>query len=335
MQEILKNVYEQITLGRDYNICLMQSKEYISNVFISAADVTQLQKVKNQILPIIKDYLANLKEELNMEFRKNKSTVINELKQYVFEVYKLQLSKLESPIKPINKEGIYLPANRKLGELHPITITIHKIYNIMYKFGFEWRNAREIDDCSNIFDKLNMDLLHPAREDQQSFFLKGTAKIPRTHCTNFQSKILEEWNEKDELKYFHFGDVYRCDSDATHTPKFKQFEVFFLHDQMANLPTLMGFIDSFFEAFFGYKVEKRVRTSYFPFTEISYEVDIYINNKWLEIGGCGMVHPNVFSANGKRCTSAWALGMGIERLTMIAGNYKDIRKFYQNDIRGY
>ena len=299
-------------------------------------NLESLQKIKNQILDIIKKNLSSLKYEIHQEKKKHKSIILNTLKQIVFDIYHIQAETFKNLEKNFIEGKIFFPSNNKIGELHPLTITTNKIYHIMYNLmKFDWQEAKEIDRPENIFDKLNMPPLHPARDDQQSFFLKNHQEIPRTQCTNFQTQILKNWNQEDSLRYFHFGNVYRCDSDATHTPKFQQFEIFFLDEKFANLPTLMGFWDDFFQLFFGFQVEKRIRTSYFPFTGISYEVDIMLNNKWLEIGGCGMVHTNVFKFNNKKFTNAWAIGMGIERLTMIIGAYKDIRKFYQNDIRYY
>jgi phenylalanyl-tRNA synthetase alpha chain len=333
LHNILYSIYESI--DSSYEEVLFNLKENLQKEINDCEDIIFLQKTKNTLLDVIKQYLTSLKHENNLELRKKKSVILNEVKQLVFSLYQEKVKSFNDTSKVIDKKKIFLPISNKMGKLHPLTITKNKIYNIMQSMRFTWVDAPEVDEVANVFDKLNMNNLHSAREEQQSFSFKNFSKIPRTHCTNFQAKILDNWNEEVNLQCFHFGNVYRCDSDATHTPKFTQFEVFFLNKEKANLSTLMGFIDTFFEEFFGFEVKTRVRTSYFPFTEISYEVDILLNNRWLEIGGCGMVHENVFIANKKNFVSAWAWGMGIERLTMIAGSYLDIRKFYSNDIRSY
>lgn len=290
-------------------------------------DITELKKLKNQLLKEVKEaiHLANQqKSQLLIE--------IQQLLQQVYDVFKTTLQHLEESSKT-TKLPYLMPYNTTIGELHPITKTIRKISHIMNNLQFEWQEAPEVDYISNIFDKLNMNELHPAREDQQSFYIENhKEQTLRTHCTNFQAHILTHWNEVEELRKFHIGKVYRCDSDATHTPMFHQFEVLYVNKD-ASLATLMGFIERFFQLFFNKNIKIRIRTSYFPFTTPSYEVDILLDGKWLEIGGCGIVHQNVFILNNKKPTLAWAWGMGVERLTMIAEGYKDIRNFYKTDIR--
>jgi phenylalanyl-tRNA synthetase alpha chain len=300
----------------------IQSLENITNI-------RELQKEKNLLLKDIKELIG-----IGNACKSSLISHMQNLLQNTYDIFKKQSVTLETKNRNMENEKIFLPYNQSLGELHPITKTIRKIYHIMNSLQFSWTFASEVDYIENIFDKLNMGPLHPAREDQQSFYIdKNEKQTIRTHCTNFQSEIiLPNWNEKDEIKSFHMGKVYRADSDATHTPMFHQFEVFYLNKD-ANIATLMGFMKSFFNLFFEKEVELRIRTSFFPFTTPSYEVDILLNEKWLEIGGCGIVHENVFKANNKKFTQAWAWGMGIERITMIQNNYKDIRNLYKNDIR--
>jgi phenylalanyl-tRNA synthetase alpha chain len=328
IEQILKDIYITININ-DY---IYHWQQLLEENFSHCENLDHLQRNKNYILNLLKTALKNL-DKISEDYQQY-SSILNNLKQLVFDIYK-QTSKLFIISTVVCMDKIYLPLTQKISTLHPLTITIKKIYDIMKKMNFTWEDVPEIDDPIHIFDNLNMDIFHPARADQQSFVLKNTHKIPRTQCTNLQSHIIRKWNEKDDIHCFSIGNVYRYDSDATHTPNFKQLEILFINNQYANLATLMGFLDDFFEAFFGYKMEKRIRTSYFPFTEISYEVDIKLDNNWLEICGCGMIHPYVFQVQNKNIVHGWALGLGIERLTMIATAYKDIRKFYQNDIRYY
>lgn len=321
----IEDIYHQIKNP----LTIKNQEEIFSNIemFLYKIDNLEiLQKNKNKIFDIIKEQLSLLKN-YSLEEKKIISKFLNELKQNTFNIYNERKKFFDELLTYVERENIYLPILHKQGSLHPLTITTNKIYKIMKSIGFNFINAPEIDHPENIFEKLNMDEFHPARADQQSFALKDNILMPRTHCTNFQSIVFNNWNEEDPVKYFHCGHVYRYDNDATHTPKFSQFEVIYINKD-ANIPTLLGFVNIFFEKFFGYKVESRIRTSYFPFTEISYEVDIFLNGKWLEIGGCGMIHKKVFENNNKTYKNGWAWGMGIERLTMIANNYKDIRKFY-------
>jgi phenylalanyl-tRNA synthetase alpha chain len=328
-EEILNSIINKINNPLIYYKDKNEFFISISIFFIKIENIENLQKIKNKILDELKVQLSLIKNE-SLENKKIISSFLNELKQYIFDLYNKQKDILElNNNKNFNKKNFFLPINYKNGSLHPITITINKIYQIMNSMCFNIQDAPEIDDPVNVFDNLNMDKLHPARADQQSFAFDNSYLIPRSQCTNFQSKILNNWNEKEPIRYYHCGHVYRCDSDATHTPKFTQFEVMYVNDD-GNISTLLGFIDKFFHLFFGYEVKSRIRTSYFPFTEISYEVDILLNNQWLEIGGSGIIHKKVFEKNNKMYKLGWAFGMGIERLTMIANNYTDIRKFYNN-----
>jgi phenylalanyl-tRNA synthetase alpha chain len=319
IEHILNSIKNPVNINEE---TLINTEELLKN----SENLENLQQNKNKIFDAIKEQLSLMKN-YSLEEKKIISKNLNELKQLVFDMYANKKKFFDEMLVAVDKSHIYLPVNYTQGSLHPITITINKIYKIMKSIGFSFIEAPEIDDPENIFEKLNMDEFHPARADQQSFSLKNEKLMPRTQCTNFQSIIFHSWNNQDPVKYFHCGHVYRYDSDATHTPKFSQFEVMYINKD-ANIPTLLGFVDIFFEKFFGYKVESRIRTSYFPFTEISYEVDIFLNGRWLEIGGCGLIHKKVFENNNKEYKNGWAWGMGIERLTAVANNYKDIRKFY-------
>lgn len=333
--DFLQKIYQQDILNKDE--CLKQINLYLEEKFFSILFLEDLQKKKNFYLNFIKNEIFQNKKEENEEKKRKKNQILNETKQLIFLIYKKKLENFnQNEEKKIeNNSFLFLPSNCKLGSYHPITLTMHKIYNIMKNLNFIFFDAPEIDSLENVFDKLNMDIFHPARADQQSFILKNFQEIPRTQCTNFQCHVLKSWNEKDDFKYFHMGSVYRYDSDMTHSPKFHQFETF-VGNKSINLCSLLDFIDKFLFAFFEKKIEKRIRTSYFPFTEISYEIDIKWNNKWLEIAGCGLVHPQVFTLNSKPFIKSWAMGMGIERLIMIANeNITDVRKLYQNDVRNY
>lgn len=290
-----------------------------------------LQKTKNILLKEIKNHLQQAFTIKDRDNIKN----IQHLQQKIYDTYKEKIKTFE---KNNNIDRIFLIPNENIEQLHPISRTTEKIYNIMKKLGFYWVNTPEIDYIDNIFTKLNMDDNHPAREDQQSFYLSNNEVLLnqtlRTHCTNLQAHILNNWNEKDDIRGFHIGKVYRCDMDATHTPMFHQFEVMFVSEE-ANLETFIGFTEDFLTLFFGEKKEVRIRTGFFPFTTPSYGIEVFLNNRWLEIAGSGIIHENVFKANKKKFAKGWAWGMGIERLNMIEEELEDIRCFYKKDIRGF
>ena len=314
------------------NSSLMESLETDIISLKEIQDDVEFKKKKNHLLKVVKEYI-----HLGNQHKDKRIIILQQYIQKIYDIHKKKEKEKQESIfsreKSVTyKQEILLPFNESLGSLHPISKTIRKIYDIMMKLQFEWVDAPEVDYIENIFDKLNMNEFHPAREDQQSFYINNNQEQTlRTHCTNFQGHILPKWNEIDHMRKFHIGKVYRADSDATHTPMFHQFEVFYLSED-ANIPTLMGFIDRFFQLFFQRKIDVRIRTSYFPFTCPSYEVDILLEGVWLEIGGCGIVHKNIFALNDKKFSKAWAWGMGIERITMITSGYKDIRNFYKNNI---
>ncbi|OED45750.1 hypothetical protein AB836_00215 [Rickettsiales bacterium (ex Bugula neritina AB1)] len=199
----------------------------------------------------------------------------------------------------------------------------------MSGFGFTYEYAKEIDTAENIFDKLNIHEFHACRNEQQSFFFLNSKLQPRTQATNVQSKIFSNWNNKDIIKKYSIGRVYRYDSDRTHVPMFHQMDVIYVNSD-ANISTLKGFIDVFLEKIFNNNITYRMRLSYFPFTTPSYEVDVNLKGNWVELLGCGIIHENVFKNNQKKPTYGFAIGLGIERLCMLLEKCQDLRDLYNN-----
>lgn len=288
------------------------------------SSLKELQQLKNKYINDINQYIKNLDK-----MDKDSLININKEKKQIIEIFQGFINKYDDKEKVIDLQDKYLPSYKFQGKIHIITQLMEEIRKIMNNFGFTYENGVEIDTAENIFDKLNIDEFHACRNEQQSFFFLNSHLQPRTQTSNVQTKILTNWNNKDILKKYTIGKVYRYDSDRTHVPMFHQMEVMYINDD-ANISTLSGFIDIFLEKIFKKKIEYRMRISYFPFTTPSYEVDVKLKDKWLELLGCGIIHEDVFKKNNKTFTYGFALGLGIERLCMLLEQCEDMRDLYSN-----
>ena len=217
------------------------------------------------------------------------------------------------------------------GGLHPVTLTLQEIERLFMEIGFAVADGPEIEDDYHNFAALNIPEHHPARAMHDTFYCDGGLLL-RTHTSNVQIRYMNE--HKPPLRVIAPGRVYRCDSDMTHTPMFHQVEGI-LVDEGITFAHLKGVLEQFAEHIFCKGVRTRFRPSYFPFTEPSAEVDIMGANGWLEILGCGMVHPTVLENVGidSRKYSGFAFGMGVERIAMLRYGVNDIRLFFENDLR--
>ncbi|MDO8862300.1 phenylalanine--tRNA ligase subunit alpha [Haliea sp. E1-2-M8] len=229
------------------------------------------------------------------------------------------------------------------GGIHPVTRTIERMEDFFGAVGFEVVEGPEIEDDYHNFEALNIPAHHPARAMHDTFYVDPTTVL-RTHTSPVQVRVME--NNQPPLRVICPGRVYRCDSDLTHTPMFHQVEGL-LVDERSSFADLKGLIEDFLRVFFEKDLEVRFRPSYFPFTEPSAEVDIQCVNcggsgcrvcsqtGWLEVMGCGMVHPRVLETSGidaERYTG-FAFGMGVERLAMLRYGVNDLRLFFENDLR--
>jgi phenylalanyl-tRNA synthetase alpha chain len=219
-----------------------------------------------------------------------------------------------------------------VGGRHPVSRAQARIERIFTNAGFGVRSGPEIEDEFHNFTALNIPENHPARAMHDTFYFPG-GKLLRTHTSPVQIRSIVE--EGVPIRIIAPGRVYRCDSDQTHTPMFHQVEGLVI-DENVSFANLKAVLHEFVEAFFERKAELRFRPSYFPFTEPSAEVDVrWGEEKWLEILGCGMVHPNVLASAGvdsERYTG-YAFGIGIERLAMLRYGVSDLRTFFENDLR--
>ena len=234
----------------------------------------------------------------------------------------------------LEKESIdiSLPVeSENLGNLHPITKTIDKISQYFLSRGYSIEDGPEIESEYFNFDALNIPKDHPARDMHDTFYV-GAETLLRTHTSPVQIRSILK--SKAPLKIICPGKVYRSDADQTHTPMFHQIEGLLI-DEKVNFGNLKQELTDFLNYFFGKKLKVRFRPSYFPFTEPSAEVDIMDKKGWLEIMGCGMVHPNVLIEAGvdPKKYSGFAFGLGIERMAKLDYQMDDMRLLFENDLR--
>jgi phenylalanyl-tRNA synthetase alpha chain len=222
------------------------------------------------------------------------------------------------------------------GTIHPLTRTRERVEAIFAQLGYSVAEGPEIEDDWHNFEALNFPAHHPARAMHDTFYF-GDGRLLRTHTSPVQIRAMR--GKQPPVRIIAPGKVYRSDSDQTHSPMFHQVEGL-LVDESATFADLKGTLQAFVAAFFGQALEMRFRPSYFPFTEPSAEVDIRWQRddggvRWLEVLGCGMVHPNVLKHCGidpERYTG-FAFGMGVERLAMLRYGVTDLRAFFESDVR--
>jgi len=333
------------------------------------SDLDQINTNFNEKINSInsKDELQNLKTEffgknglITSQFKNLASLSVNEKKEFASKLNKLkniiseQIDKksLEIETKEINnklkneKIDVTLPIRPfRQGRIHPVSQVIDEISSIFSEIGFSVAEGPDIETEYNNFTALNTPQDHPARDMHDTFYLDENKKnLLRTHTSPVQIRTM--LNEKPPFKIIAPGRTYRCDSDQTHAPMFHQLEGLHI-DKNITMSHLKGCLDYFIKEFFEIKnVKMRFRPSHFPFTEPSAEVDIGYRlengrivigegNKWLEVLGCGMVHPNVLK-NVKvdpKKYQGFAFGMGIDRLAMLKYGINDLRAFFESDYR--
>ncbi|QHD65009.1 phenylalanine--tRNA ligase subunit alpha [Neorickettsia findlayensis] len=220
----------------------------------------------------------------------------------------------------------------RVGLKHPLIRVIEDTRRILTSLGLEYVEGPEVEDEYHVFDALNTPAHHPSRQMQDSFYLFEADKLLRTHTSSVQIRIMEE--REPPFYIFSLGKVYRNDWDATHTPMFHQVEVLCV-DVDINMSHMRYCVSFFLDNLFGC-AKMRMRPSYFPFTEPSAEIDIRSRDgKWLEVMGCGMVHPNVLRNVGVSPDKyrGFAFGAGLERLAVLNYDIHDLRSLYSNDLR--
>lgn len=239
-------------------------------------------------------------------------------------------AKLASETIDVTLEG----RRNEAGSVHPVSRTLERIERIFASVGYKVEQGPEIEDNYHNFDALNIPAHHPARAMHDTFYIDDN-RVLRTHTSPVQVRTME--NQQPPIYIICPGRVYRCDSDQTHTPMFHQVEGLAV-DTNVSFADLKGTIVQFLRVFFeNEELEVRFRPSFFPFTEPSAEFDIQwaaSKTGWLEVGGCGMVHPNVLTASGvdPKQYTGFAFGLGVERLAMLRYGVNDLRLFFENDL---
>jgi len=261
--------------------------------------------------------LNALKKEIEVVYSKRQHDLID-----LDAERKLKKEKIDVTLPGISKEQ---------GTFHPITQTINSISDFFESLGFEVASGPEVETDYYNFEALNVPADHPAKDMHDTFYL-GNGDLLRTHTSPVQIRTMEQ--KDPPLRIICPGRVYRKDSDLTHTPMFHQIEGLVL-EEGASFAQLKGLLNDFLTDFFGQEMELRFRPSYFPFTEPSAEVDIRWKKGWLEILGCGMIHPNVLEMAGidTKKYSGFAFGLGAERMAMLKHDIPDLRAFFENDHR--
>ncbi|HSB98000.1 MAG TPA: phenylalanine--tRNA ligase subunit alpha [Spongiibacteraceae bacterium] len=321
-----------------------------SAAIAAAGDIATLEELRVAYLGkkgSMTDLLKSL-GQLPAEQRPAAGAEINRVKEVVQAAIGVRRQTLEESAMTAKLAGetidITLPGRgQQLGGLHPVTQTIQRISAFFENIGFETVEGPEIEGDYYNFEALNIPAHHPARAMHDTFYVSDS-QVLRTHTSPVQVRVME--NREPPLKIICPGRVYRCDSDLTHTPMFHQVEGLLISES-SSFAELKGIIQEFLQVFFERDSKVRFRPSYFPFTEPSAEVDIQCvmcggsgcrvckQTGWLEVMGCGMVHPKVFGyaqIDTERFTG-FAFGMGVERLAMLRYGVNDLRLFYENDLR--
>lgn len=323
--------------------------------FTATRDLATLEQAKGNWIGAHGKFTALMKQlgSLPKEDRPAAGKLINLAKVELEAALATRREELElSAALPQEPTDFTLPGRRRaLGRLHPLTQVTEDIVRSFRKIGFVVADGPEIEDDYHCFDALNTPDDHPARDTQDTFYMESAGPVPgaagqgskpmllRTHTSSVQIRVMEK--QPPPVRIIVPGRVYRRDNaDATHNPTFHQIEGLYV-DRGVTVGDLKGTVEFVFKELLGADVKIRFRPHYFSYTEPSYEIDFAsaltrkMGKDWLEIAGCGMVHPKVFENVGydPEVWTGWAFGFGIERIAMIRYAINDIRLFYENDVR--
>lgn len=319
-------------------IDLQSLQNEVTQAVDAASDLADLDAVrvrylgkKGQLTEILKS-LGRLPPKQRPQIGQQVNKVKAALQQKINEKRRrIQATALQAELLQASVD-VTLPGVRQpLGAIHPIAVSLGRVTDFFRRLGFDVVQGPQIENEYYNFEALNILKHHPARAAHDTFYF-DSARLLRTHTSGIQ--IREMADKAAPFRLIAPGRVYRCDSDQTHTPMFHQIEGL-LVDEHISFAHLKGVLQAFLNDFFETELTLRFRPSYFPFTEPSAEVDIAFNDQWLEVLGCGMVHPKVLQNVNidTQKYSGFAFGLGIERLTMVRYGVTDIRTFFQNDIR--
>ncbi|MBN8249049.1 MAG: phenylalanine--tRNA ligase subunit alpha [Verrucomicrobia bacterium] len=319
-------------------------KQAAMSELAAAAELPALERAKGAFLGAEGQLTLLLKElgTLAREERPVAGKALNAAKQEVELLLAQRRSDLELKASlPKEPTDFSLPGRRRpLGRLHPLTLVTQDIIRAFRRLGFVVADGPEIEDEYHCFDALNTPADHPARDTQDTFFVDAPGRpLLRTHTSSVQIRVMRQL--PPPIRIIVPGRVYRRDNaDATHNPTFHQIEGLYV-DRGVTVGDLKGTVEAVFRELLGADVKLRFRPHYFSYTEPSLEIDFTnslvrkLGKDWLEIAGCGMVHPKVFENVGydPEVWTGWAFGFGIERIAMLRYGITDIRLFYENDVR--
>ena len=315
-----------------------------------AADINALEQLRVQYLGKKGELTQVMKTLGNIpaEDRPKVGALVNDAKERVQSALNARKSEMEAAALnarlAAERVDVTLPGRgQTTGGLHPVTRTMERIEEFFSRVGYTVAEGPEVEDDYHNFEALNIPGHHPARAMHDTFYFNANTLL-RTHTSPVQVRTME--SQKPPIRIVCPGRVYRCDSDLTHSPMFHQVEGL-LVDREVSFADLRGTIAEFLQVFFEKDLKVRFRPSFFPFTEPSAEVDIQCvmcsgsgcrvckQTGWLEVMGCGMVHPNVFRSAGidPEQYQGFAFGMGVERLAMLRYGVNDLRLFFDNDLR--
>ena len=320
-------------------------KKQISDISSRSKHVFDAASSKPELDDIYRSFLGK-KGEVNLllkslgslpqDKRKDAGLLLNKLKEELESLYtstsQTLIARANSERLAIDSVDVTLPGFQSYkGSLHPVSQTIKEISDFFERMGFDIETGPEAEIDYYNFEALNVPEDHPAKDMHDTFYLSNSGLL-RTHTSPVQIRTMEK--SEPPHRIICPGKVYRKDSDLTHTPMFHQIEGLVV-EKDASFAQLKGLLNDFLEDFFGEKVELRFRPSYFPFTEPSAEADIRWKKNWLEVLGCGMVHPNVLEGVGvdTKEYSGFAFGLGVERMAMLKYDIPDLRAFFENDLR--
>lgn len=312
----------------------------------AAADMQALDLVRVQFLGK-KSRITEMSKALGQmseDERRAQGAVLNETREAINSALNARRESMAADVlaKQLESErvDVTLPGrDNELGGLHPVTRVMERIESFFTGIGFTVASGPEVEDDYHNFEALNIPAHHPARAMHDTFYFDAH-RLLRTHTSPVQIRVMNQ--QKPPIRIICPGRVYRCDSDQTHSPMFHQVEGLVI-DEKINFADLKSMLENFLREFFEEELEVRFRPSYFPFTEPSAEVDIQRMVKrggvetasWLEVLGCGMVHPKVLENCGidPEKYSGFAFGMGVERFAMLRYGVNDLRQFFENDLR--
>ena len=331
-EELKEEALKKISEAKDLNEIEALKNDYLSKKGIVTSLMSEMKTLANEEKPLFGQKVNNLKTSIQ--------TIIDERKA------NLESELLNAKLKQ-NKVDITLDAfNPVVGTLHPLDLITRQLEDAFIGLGYQVEEGPEVELDFYNFERANIPANHPARDMQDTFYIDPTHLL-RTHTTAIQMRVLEAQHDKMPIKLICPGKVYRRDDDdQTHSHQFQQCEGLVVGENVT-LADLKGTLEYMLSALFGEGTKVRFRPSYFPFTEPSYEVDMSCHvchgkgcstckgTGWIEILGCGMVHPHVLEMAGidSKKYSGFAFGIGLERVAMIKYGIKDIRDLYTNDVR--